>query len=110
MKPKYRSLVGHKEGARKIHVHLSTLSAPAEKNQPAYKHSHRAEEAFYILAGKAIYDRKGRKIRVGPGDLLFFPAGIRHGIEKILCGPLKYLVIRSVEKRDVPCCCGQDKS
>ena len=109
MQPEYFSLVGHKEGARKIHVHLSAISAPGKSKQPSYKHRHHAEEAFYILEGKAIYDLNGRKIRVAPGRILFFPAGMRHGIESIQSRTLKYLVIRTIEKHDEPCCCGKDR-
>lgn len=109
MKPRYCSLIGYEQGARKIHVHLSEFFPPVSKNHSSYKHRHRAEEVFYILSGKAVCDVDGRKIRMAAGDIVLFPSGSRHGIERIQSDRLKYLVIRSVARGEAPCCCGKDK-
>ncbi len=108
MKPKYRSLAGYKEGARGIHVHLSELRRTGRDDSGSYKHQHKEEEAVYILEGAAVYDLDGKKKKVSAGRLIFFPSGIRHGIENIPGKALKYLVIRSVVPGGAPCCCGKD--
>jgi quercetin dioxygenase-like cupin family protein len=110
MEHHYHSLVGLKERARKIHIHATEIRVRADSHREShYEHRHAAEEAFYILEGEAICRVGKRRRRVAAGDLLFFPARVRHGKMRILSPALRYLVIRSVEKDDPPCCCGKDK-
>lgn len=107
MKTEYVSLLGHAQGAAKIHVHLSRLDA--EIGGQGYQHSHQAEEAIYLLEGEAEYAVGGRVRRLGPGELIFFPPGEPHGALRFLRSPIKYLVIRNVEPgEEERCCCGQD--
>lgn len=104
----YRSLVGYPEGATKLHIHLTELDTrgPVAKGQ----HTHKADEAVYILEGQAEFTFAGKTHRVGPGDVVFFPSNVLHTERKYLTDHLKYLVIRSVEPEDEPCCCGMDRA
>ena len=104
MKAAYKSLVGHAEGAQKIHVHVTELD-PCGGGW-AHQHSHAAEEAIYILEGEAEFTFDGNTYRVGPGQLVFFPSGVMHAETRFFNDKMKYLVIRSVEAGDEPCCCG----
>jgi len=106
MAGKYRSLLGWKEGARKIHVHLTEFRTAGTS---AYQHAHAAEEAVYVLEGEAVYTFGGSTRRLSSGKLVFFPAGVRHAHIRYLSPTMKYLVIRSVEQADEPCCCGGDR-
>jgi uncharacterized cupin superfamily protein len=106
MAGRYRSLLGHKQGAKKVHVHLTEFQA---KGPSSYQHTHAAEEAVYILEGEATYTFGGRTVKASPGKLVFFPAGVEHARVRYLSPTMKYLVVRSVEKGDEPCCCGGDR-
>jgi len=106
MKPEYLSLLGHAQGAAKIHGHLTHVDA--EIGGQGYEHSHQAEEAIHLLDGEAEYAVGAAVRRVGPGDVVFFPPGEPHGVFRFLSPAMKYLVIRSVEPgEEERCCCGQ---
>ncbi|HBO43880.1 MAG TPA: hypothetical protein DD670_08110 [Planctomycetaceae bacterium] len=105
--PKYRSLVGYPQGARRLHIHLTEFKTDRGVNKD--QHTHEAEEAMYILEGKAEFTFDGKTHRVGPGDTVFFPSGVRHAERKYLTDTMRYLVIRTVEPEDEPCCCGEDR-
>jgi quercetin dioxygenase-like cupin family protein len=107
MKTSYVSLLGFAEGARRIHVHLTTLDTRG--GGEGYRHSHKSEEAMYFIEGEAEYGIREETVKVGPGDLLFFPSNEVHGPVRFLSDRMKYLVIRSVEADDEPCCCGKDR-
>ena len=106
MKAKYHSLLGKEHGARKLHVHLTELD-PAGDGW-GRQHSHEAEEVIYILEGEAEFTFAGRTHRVGPGELVFFPSNVTHAETRFLTPKMKYLVIRTMEPNDAPCCCGAD--
>ncbi|HOJ39309.1 MAG TPA: cupin domain-containing protein [bacterium] len=106
----YRSLVGYHEGAKKLHIHLTENHPQSEQERTShYEHSHSAEEVIYVLQGQIECEISGKRKKVGAGESIFFPSRIRHGLMKIITGKAKYLVIRTVEKDSLPCCCGQDK-
>ena len=107
MKASYRSLVGEEQGARKIHVHTTELN-PAGAGWE-HQHSHAAEEAIYILEGQAEFTFDGKTHRVGPGEVVFFPANVMHAETKFFTDKMKYLVIRTIEPGDEPCCCSESK-
>ncbi len=107
MTDRYRSLLGYQEGARRIHIHLTELDTlPARVH---YQHAHAAEEAVYVIEGRVRYVFAGCTHECGPGDLVFFPPTVMHAEVEYLSPKLKYLVIRSVEPGDPPCCCGKDR-
>ena len=101
----YKPLVGEEQGAQKIHVHVTEL-APAGGGWKS-QHSHAAEEAIYILEGEGEFTFDGNTHHAGPGDVVFFPAGVLHAETKFFTNTMKYLVIRSVEPDEEPCCCGK---
>jgi uncharacterized RmlC-like cupin family protein len=103
----YQSILGHTDGAKKLHVHLTEI--PDTASHPPYQHRHEAEEAFYILEGRAEYRFGGKTIVAGPGDLVFVPSGVLHAEITYFTPSMKYLVIRSIEPADEPCCCGADR-
>lgn len=103
----YQSLVGHRDGARSLHVHRTVITDTAA--HPPYQHEHRAEEVFYILEGRAEYRFGGRVVTAGPGDVVFIPSGVRHAEIIYLTPSMTYLTIRAVEPGDEPCCCGGDR-
>jgi uncharacterized cupin superfamily protein len=107
MLDRYRSLLGHADGARKIHVHLTTIENTGTPR--VYGHRHAAEEAVFVLEGEVEFAIDGRRARAGPGEMLFFPSGTHHE-SAALGGPrVRYLVIRSVEPdAEERCCCGED--
>ena len=105
MKAVYESLVGREQGARKIHVHVTEL-APSGDGWTR-QHSHEAEEAIYILEGRAEFTFAGKTHRAGPGDVVFFPSGVLHAETKFFTDRMKYLVIRSVAPNEEPCCCSK---
>ena len=111
VKREYTSLLGLKEGARRVHVHLTEIVPETQADRTShYTHDHAAEEAFYILEGEAVFKlADGSQRSLKPGDLVFYPSQLRHGEFRIISDRLKYLVIRSVEEADKPCCCGGDK-
>jgi len=104
MKARYESLVGPEQGARKMHVHVTELNPSG--GGWASQHAHAAEEAIYILEGEAEFTFAGKTCRVGPGEAVFFPSGVRHAKTKFFTDRMKYLVIRTIEPGDEPCCCG----
>ena len=103
----YQSLVGVREQAKTLHVHLTEI--PDTASHPPYQHEHIAEEAFYLLEGSAEYRFDGKLIKAGPGDVVFIPSGVRHAEINYLTPSMRYLTIRTVEPNDEPCCCGQDR-
>ena len=108
MRANYLSLLGKEQGARKLHVHLTELN-PAGDGW-GRQHSHAAEEVIYILEGQAEFTFAGETHRIGPGELVFFPSNVTHAETRFLTPTMKYLVIRTMESGDPPCCCGADLS
>lgn len=102
----YNPLLGLKQGARRLHVHLTDI--PDTSAYTSYQHEHKAEEAVYILEGRAEYTFGGATTLAGPGDLVFFPSEVLHAKVTYLSPRLKYLVIRDVREGDEPCCCEKD--
>ncbi|MCA1963403.1 MAG: cupin domain-containing protein [Prosthecobacter sp.] len=103
----YQSLVGHQQGARRLHLHRTVI--PDTSAHPPYQHEHQAEEVFYILEGRAEYRFGGQTVIAGPGETVFIPSGLRHAEITYLTPSMTYLTIRTVEPGDEPCCCGGDR-
>ena len=53
--------------------------SPPESATPYHLH-HFEDEAFYILEGESTFICDGKKTIAGPGEYLFLPRGIPHGI------------------------------
>lgn len=103
----YQSLLGWRDGARRMHIHLTEI--PDTSAHASYEHEHVAEEAFYLLEGSAEYTFGGKTITAGPGEVVFIPSGVRHARIRYLTPSMRYLTIRTVESEDEPCCCGEDR-
>lgn len=99
----YEPIIGSMNGAKRMHVHLTELRHA--RDAWGYQHSHEAEEAVYMLEGEGEFTFDGATHRVGPGQAVFFPSGIVHAETKFFSDTVKYLVIRTVEAGDEPCCC-----
>ncbi|MCC7475992.1 MAG: cupin domain-containing protein [Pirellulales bacterium] len=102
----YEPVITPSMGARRMHVHLTEIN-DARKGW-GYQHCHEAEEAVYMLEGEGEFTFDGKTYHVGPGQAVFFPSGIVHAETKFLSDKVKYLVIRTVEPGDEPCCCETD--
>ena len=102
----YQPIVGSAQGAHRMHVHATVLHNA--RNGWGYQHSHVAEEAIYMLEGEGEFTFGGKTYRVGPGQAVVFPSGITHAETKFFSDTVKYLVIRTVEPGDEPCCCISD--
>jgi len=107
MSQHYTSLLGHAQGAQRLHIHRTHI--PDTSAHAPYQHQHRAEEVFYILEGSAEYRFADQHITAGPGDTVFIPSGILHAHITYLSPSITYLTIRTVEPEDEPCCCGGDR-
>jgi uncharacterized cupin superfamily protein len=108
MKANYMPLLGKDQGARKVHMHVTELDPAGDGWQ--HQHSHAAEEVIYILEGEAEFTFADETHRVGPAESVFFPSNIMHAKTRFLTPRMKYLVIRTMETGDEPCCCGADLS
>ncbi|AXC10646.1 putative conserved protein, contains double-stranded beta-helix domain [Acidisarcina polymorpha] len=54
--------------------------SPPGSATPYHLHHHE-DEAFYILEGESTFTCDGKKTIAGPGEYLFLPRGIPHGIQ-----------------------------
>lgn len=61
-------------------------------------HSHPGEEIIYVLEGTFEYRVAGRPVTVGPGGVLFIPAGTVHSARNIGSGEAVELATYIVEK------------
>ena len=62
-------------------------------------HSHPGEEVIYVLAGEWEYQVEGRgTLRLGAGDVLFIPAGVKHAAKNVGSGKGSELATYIVEK------------
>lgn len=87
-----RRLIGRDNvGARQLEVVLGV----ARKGGGALKHSHPGiEQACYVLEGRARVEVGEECVdELGPGDAVFFPAGVPHVFTAISEEPVKVLVI-----------------
>jgi len=87
-----RRLVGKENvGATQLEVVLGMVA----KGGGALRHSHPGiEQACYVLEGRARVEVGADHVdEVGPGDTVFFPAGVPHVFTTISDEPVKVLVI-----------------
>lgn len=87
-----RRLIGRDNvGAQQLEVLLGTVA----KAGGALKHSHPGiEQVCYMLEGRARVEvGDDPPAELGPGDSVFFPAGVPHVFTTISAEPVKVLVI-----------------
>jgi quercetin dioxygenase-like cupin family protein len=61
-------------------------------------HSHPGEEIIYVLEGTLVYRIAGRLVTLGPGGVLFIPAGTVHSARNTGSGNADELATYIVEK------------
>lgn len=61
-------------------------------------HSHPGEEIIYVLEGSLEYRLDGRVVTLGPGGVLFVPAGVVHSARNAGSGHADELATYIVEK------------
>lgn len=84
-------LLGHLlRGDVVVEPYLITLH---ENAQPHTDFSHQGVELIYMLEGELDYRHGGEVYRLRPGDTMMFDSGARHGPERLLAHPMRYLSI-----------------
>jgi transcriptional regulator with XRE-family HTH domain len=90
-------LLGHSlGGAIGVEPYLITL---AEDAVPYTHFRHAGIEFLYMLSGKVWYRHGDRTYLMEPGDALFFDAAARHGPQKLVDMPMRYLSIIILSRR-----------
>jgi mannose-6-phosphate isomerase-like protein (cupin superfamily) len=93
-----RYLVGPEHGSRYLDFRTS-LYPPGGFVAP---HVHEvAEQVYYFLSGAGRAECGDETREVGPGDVMFVPAGARHGLVSTGDGDLCFVVVTS-PPHDVP--------
>jgi mannose-6-phosphate isomerase-like protein (cupin superfamily) len=57
---------------------ISYIKTPPESGSPEGPHTHEVDQIFFVLAGTMTIEVDGHQSEVGPGNLVVFPAGVRH--------------------------------
>ncbi|MFQ5914489.1 MAG: cupin domain-containing protein [Nitrospinota bacterium] len=84
-----RRLIG---AAKNFHLVMGTL----EKGAEAKRHSHPdLEQGMYVLQGRALIEIGGEGKEVGPGGVVFLPAGLPHRVEALSEEPTRLLIVYS---------------
>jgi len=89
-----KNLIGpERMGSEKIKVNITEY-------QPGYSHKMHMhptqEEAIFVLEGRGISESKDDKIAIGPGSVVFVPAGVYHAtINASDTEPLRAVIIKS---------------
>ena len=97
------------EGVRRTDLLRHDLGVPAREvvqvrvdiapGVLAPRHSHPGEEIAYVLEGRLEYRLDGRRaVTLGPGDVLFIPAGAVHSARNVGSGNAAELATYIVEK------------
>jgi uncharacterized RmlC-like cupin family protein len=68
--------------------------------QPGFSHKLHVhpmqEEVIFVLAGKGISETKEDKIEIGPGSVVYVPAGVHHATTNLShTEPLRALIVKS---------------
>jgi mannose-6-phosphate isomerase-like protein (cupin superfamily) len=81
--------------------HRTTTLAVIQPGGEQRLHSHRPEQAYFILEGRGLMTVGGETQRVGPGDCIFIQSGQAHGLKNdgtvILVPP-----VRAAARRVLP--------
>ena len=75
------------------------VSVALTEYSPGYSHQgHRHEgqlEVIYILSGHGFHERDdGTRLPIGPGDVIYVPAGSHHGNHNPNAEPLRAIIIK----------------
>ena len=80
-------LVSPETGAR--HVTFNYISYKPDAEFPQHIHDE-SEDVFFVLEGSGWFQEDKKRTPIGPGDVVFVPAGEQHGT---VAGPDGMLVI-----------------
>jgi len=89
-----KELIGPKTvGSKKVKINMTEYL-------PGYAHKLHVhpnqEEAIYVLSGKGITETKGDRREIGPGSVVFVPAGEPHATFNLSQSePLKAIIIKA---------------
>jgi mannose-6-phosphate isomerase-like protein (cupin superfamily) len=70
--------------------YLTTTLAVIQPGGEQRLHSHRPQQAYFILEGRGLMTVGGETQRVGPGDCIFIPSGQAHGLKNDGTVTLRY--------------------
>ena len=57
---------------------MSCIKTPAGGGSPAGMHTHKVDQAFYIVSGTMSVEIQGETSEAGAGSVVIFPAGVPH--------------------------------
>jgi quercetin dioxygenase-like cupin family protein len=87
---KTRVLVNSKIGAKSLEVRLTEMM-PGQIHE---LHEHAVEEVIVVLSGRGLHiEEEGEEHVIGPNDVIYIPAGVKHKHQCIGTEKLKILVI-----------------
>ncbi len=70
--------------------HLTTTLAVIQPGGEQRVHSHPPEQVYFILEGSGLMTVGGETLRVEPGDCVFIPSGVPHGLNNDGAAVLRY--------------------
>lgn len=76
-----------------LHIHITEVK-PGVRHEP---HTHDHDEIIFVLEGRGSEHSPSGPIEVGPGQVIYIPAGVEHGTGNIGDGILKLIVIFPTE-------------
>jgi len=83
-------LVDHSIGAKNLEVRLTEM-LPGQVHE---FHEHSVEEVIIVLSGRGVHvEEDGSNFRIGPGDIIYIPAGVKHRHKCIGSEKLEIIVI-----------------
>jgi mannose-6-phosphate isomerase-like protein (cupin superfamily) len=83
---RFKLLIDPRHGCR----HMTQFVGYIDRSRAPF-HTHRYEEAIYILEGEGIAHIEDRDMPIGPGTSIFLPPGTPHCLENASPGVLKLL-------------------
>lgn len=72
---------------RNLSIQISEV--PVGSEQPS--HNHEPEQCYYIISGKGLMTIESESEEVFPGDAVYIPSNLKHGIKNIGDDNLEYL-------------------
>lgn len=58
-------------------------------------HDHPQDEVIYVLSGRGFTELADGKQEIGPGDMVFVPANVRHATYNPYDEPLRAVIVKS---------------
>lgn len=72
---------------------MMLLWAKHEPGSISQTHTHSVDQAYYVLSGILKVNIDGKESIVKPNSSVFFPAGVKHGLEAMGNEPTTFLII-----------------